>query len=286
MTGPVNIGQQWPESGVLADLARHAAAREVVTLVDGEVLGVVLEGGQQLHQIKLEQYAAVPRRATGLADFGEAESFCTYVARHKDPAATTLWGDLTEATVTAVLNDHEHRGGQGLPLPGWGDHRAVLQLAATPDWTHWTGADGKLMSQTAFAEFLEDGATALVRPAAADMLEVASTFQARTGVDFKSAVRLQSGETRLRYEETVNASAGKTGDLEIPSDITLGLEPFEGSPRYEVAARFRYRINNGQLTLGYRLVRPDLARRQAFADVLATITNTLGLPVLSGTPRS
>ncbi len=46
--------------------------------------------------------------------------------------------------------------------------------------------------------------------------------------------------------------------------IELNLQVFEGGSVYALKARFMYRITSGNLTLGYRLIRPDVARKLAF----------------------
>ncbi|MGN6609962.1 MAG: DUF2303 family protein [Jatrophihabitans sp.] len=270
---------------VIADLADRAAAREVIELVEDRVIGFVLEHGQHLEKVDFEQYADQPSIKRGTVLVTDAGSLIEYTKRHRHAKGTTLWGDLDKGRVIAVLDDHMIGDASAMGA-GWAEHRAVLTLTETPDWKHWAGADGKLMSQASFAEFIEDGATAIIKPAAAEMLEIAQTFHAKTGVDFKSSTRLSSGETQLRYEESTNATAGKAGTIDIPSVFTLGLEPFDGSPRYELVARFRYRIVNGQLALGYKLQRPDLVRKQAFADITAEISTATELPVLAGTPRA
>lgn len=267
----------------IAALAAQAEQVEHLDLVEGRLAGLVLHQGQHLHQIDLDQYAPAPVRKTGSVAVEDADSLVTYVDRHKDQHGSTLWANLARGTVIVVLNDHFVGDGSAA---GHGDHRATLTLPATPDWKHWLSQDSQLLGQTEFAEHLEDGATAIRVPDAATMMEIAQTFHATNGVAFKSSHRLQSGETQFKYEESVDARAGTAGTLQIPDVIVLGLQPFENGPTYEVSARFRYRITNGGLRLGYRLIRPDLAKRQAFTDILADISERTALPVLAGTPRS
>jgi uncharacterized protein YfdQ (DUF2303 family) len=127
------------------------------------------------------------------------------------------------------------------------------------------------MPQLEFAEFIEDHLPNFVTPSAADMLELAQTFQATTKVDFASSQRVKSGETQLTYAEQQTATAGKKGNLSIPDTFEIALQPFENGPAYKVQARFRYRIHNGALTLGYRLTRPQDVRREAFNEVVTGI---------------
>jgi uncharacterized protein YfdQ (DUF2303 family) len=167
-----------------------------------------------------------------------------------------------------------------------GQHRATFTAQRTEDWQHWAKADGKMLSQTAFAEHLEDGINGIVQPAAAEMLELAQFFHAKNDVAFKSAQRLDSGEAQFRYEETISAKAGQKGDLNIPTVFVLGLAPYDGTDPYRVEARFRYRLNQGELTLGYKLVRPDLVLKSAFGDITTEVQSQTGLSVLAGTPRT
>lgn len=275
-----------PENSVVADLAKKAVEAQEVEVVENRLLALVVDGRVQL--IDLERYGEHPPRQTGGVGLTDQDSFVEYVNRHRDTERTTLWSDVDRGTVVAVINDHERdRACQGNEVAGWADHRATLQLKLTEDWRFWAANDGKLLSQTAFAEHLEEGALNIVTPAAADMLEIAQSFQAKRGVAFKSSTRLKSGEVGLQYEETTDARAGVRGTIEIPDTFTLRMQPFDGGPEYtDVIARFRYRINDGTLLLGYKLNRPDLVKRAAFNEITATVSEGINLPVMAGTPRA
>lgn len=274
------------DSQVIADLAAQVA--EPVRISSGRVEGgepdlyVYLRREDQATEIvDLERYQPVPSRKCGQVLARTPASLVEYVLRHKDEQRTTLWSNVERGQVAAVLDDHSTG-----PAAGWGEHRAVLLLAQTADWKHWTSADGELMTQAKFAEHLEDGAEAVVDPDAATMLEIAQSFHAKRGVNFRSSNRLASGEVQFLFEETLTAKAGQRGALEVPERFELGLEPFEGGGGYPVMARFRYRLAEGELKLGYRLVRADHARDEAFTDICTEIAAGVGLPVYAGNPRS
>lgn len=284
MSDTVNIAGEC-DATVLARLAEHAAAREPVEIPDSTLVVLVTEAGQTIQEFDTEQYGTTPARKRGTAHVTDADSFCTYVDRHATQIGTTLWSDEKGGTVTAVIDDHEANGDVALGgEPGWGQHRARLTLRSTADWDHWLSLDGKYASQDTFAEHIEDGVDAIRTPDAATMLEIAQSFRASSGAHFDSTRRL-SGELQFRYTEETTASAGVAGTMEIPETFTLGLAPFEGSDEYEITARFRYRLHDGNLLLGYRLIRPDAVRKTAFDDTIATIATGTGLPVMAGTPR-
>jgi uncharacterized protein YfdQ (DUF2303 family) len=213
-----------------------------------------------------------PTRKTGSYAVRDVTSFVEYVTKHRLPE-TELWASLASGQLSAVLN--AHGGDHG----GWQDHTATLTLEADPDWTDFIARSGRYYSQADFAEFIEDHLHVFVRPKAADMLELAQTFQATTKVDFQSSHRVKSGETQLAYAETTSAGAGKKGTLAIPDTFHVGLAPFKGLDPYAVEARFRYRIEGQQLRLGYKLVRPDKVADAAFDQIVNDVSAALDRPV-------
>lgn len=208
-----------------------------------------------------------PRRKTGGYHVSDVEHFLEYLTKHRRPE-TEAWADVEAGTVRAVINAHSG------DAAGWEDHAITLLLHSTDDWKEWLSGDGRLRPQVEFAEFIEDHLPNFVNPSAAVMLELAQTFQATTRVDFSSSQRVKSGETQIQYVESQNATAGRHGSLTIPDTFEVALQPFENGPAYKLEARFRYRIADGHLLLGYRLNRPKDARRLAFTETLAKVIDT------------
>ncbi len=267
------------EAATVADIAY--AATEPAELHPGALAHVIVPEGAESVTLDLERFADMPARRRGQVVVWDAQSFTKYVNAQMT-AGTTVYTDVRGSTLAAVINGHQAPASAD---PGWGDHRAVLQLRHTPQWDAWNGFCGQMRNQVAFAEFIEDHLADIFEPSGAEMLELAQTFEAKTGVDFKSSTILDTGQRQLRYEETVNATASN-GTLTIPKQVTLGLQPYEGSKSYRVTARFRFRINNGALTLGLILDDPVKVLETAFDDIRADVAETLDLdiPVLAGVP--
>lgn len=220
----------------------------------------------------------VPARKTGATVVTDVPSFVDALAKHGLPQ-TELWAQDSTSSIRAVLNAHQ----PGNDAAGHGDHTITLQLQRTDDWKAWIASDGQLRDQAAFAEFIEDHLPNFVDPTGADMLELAQTFQATTKVEFASSQRVKSGETQLNYVENQEAKAGSKGRLAIPDTFTIALQPFERGETYKVQARFRYRINGGNLVLGYRLTRPKDVLRDAFDQVVAKVGEDTGRQVWATT---
>lgn len=239
--------------------------------VSSSLVVVRVRHDEQVDIVDLERYLGSPRVARGHVVLHDHTDFALYTNRLAEPD-TTVWADAEKASITAVLNDHPDSSDGGA---GWRDHRVSLQLRVDNDWALWCKFDGQLMSQMAFAEFVESMLHTVASPSAADMLEISRTFQAKRSVDFKSGARLDNGDVQLRYEENTSAQAGRKGDLDIPTEMQLALAPYLGTNTGIVTARLRYRIEDGKLRLGYQLARPDLVQRDAFLGVLATVREQL-----------
>ncbi len=240
---------------------------------------IVVPAGGQHTIVDLEKYGDNPRRKTGVVHAHDADSFAKYVTKHQLDE-TEIWADEANTRVVAVINAHAPKAA------GWRDHRALLAVRKTDAWKAWAALDGKPLDQVTFAEHIEDRAVDIVRPTGAEMLELAQSFQAKAGVEFESSKRLSSGESQLLFKETVSATAGQRGQLDIPHLIDLALVPFQGAPAYKVTARFRYRINGGRLVLSYHLERPEDVLREAFANVVSDIAERVDpLQVFMGWPE-
>lgn len=269
------------DAQVIVDVATRAAEPKELD-AGGLLHAVVVPDGGRIEIIdterRLAEYQDRPRRKLGTISLTDPASLARYVEHHKIEG-TELYADWRAQRVTAVLNDHDAEA-------GWGDHRAVLRLTPSPEWMKWTERDGQLGSQIDFAEHIEDCAPTIVDPSAADLLELAQSFHASTSVEFKSQNRLSDGQVQLRYEETITAKAGTTGQITIPPGFLIRLPVFDGSEPVEMAVRLRYRLRDGRLLIGYVLDGPDLVVREAVGQVVAGIESYCGVVALWGAPRS
>lgn len=235
------------------------------TVLDPEKIhSIVVPAGARVEIPNLDAWRMNPTRTTGVYKFDDVGSFIKYVER-LGGSNTTVWVDYNGKAVAVIDDADEH-------LPRWGQHRAELKLEKTPEWDHWLGLDGMMVSQERFAEHVETGLDEIVEPPAANMLELAQTFHATTEATFRSSQRLASGEQRLQYDETVTASAGQSGQLHVPSAFLLALAPFVADDRpYKVRARLRFRLSSGKLTLGYVLDKPHRVQIDAIDGIVTKL---------------
>lgn len=268
------------EAEVVRDLAFQTKAGQVATIAGGDevpVVGVALPPEWTLEQVDTEQWAERPRRPKGTVHVHNAEGFVRSVRRRAAGLDATafdvvLYADEETKQLVAVLNDDTASAGE--MVADWRDYRVALANRPRPEWTHWKSLDGQYVDQERFAEHIERGLAELVSPPAADALEIAQTFQATVGTRFGSGIRLQTGVRQFTFEESIDARAG---ELQIPERLVLNVSPFFGAPKYEVTARFRFRLRAGELSLGYLLDRPDEVERAAFNDIVTAVAGELDL---------
>ena len=237
-------------------------------------------GDVRVFDLTGDQYRDEPARKTGTTVVCDVPSFLAFYGKHASSDAE-VFADRTRGTVTAILDAHTPYGG----VPQWQAHRVVLLLKHTEAFTAWKGVDGKYMAQSSFAEFIEDRRADIIEPTAADVLELAQTFQATTKVDFKSSSILKSGQRQLSYVESIDAKAGQRGDMAVPDHLQLAIAVYEGATVADaITARLRFRIVDGKLNLAVVLDQLTDVVRAAFEGVIAEIQAGVPVPVLRGTP--
>ena len=253
------------EAAVVAELAEQADTEARVPIDAGEIY--LVRGAQgELRIIDTDEYAASPRHRKAARLVTDAASFVGYVNRHR-VAGTEIYAHTSTSSVVGIIDSHE----AAAAAPGWQKHTVRLGLEKSKPWLAWESIDGKFLPQEDFADFLDDQWSDVREPAPAVLVDIATTFHAKTNVDFSGGVRLDSGDVSIGYEEKTTAKAGQKGNIEIPKKIQLALRPYIGGPVYSIWAHFRYRLRGGQLTLGFKLERPENVLEAAFADIVTEI---------------
>ena len=224
-----------------------------------------------------------PHRKTGTVKLNDAESFIAYYGMHGNGAP--VYATMQPAQFVAVLNDHTK------DKADWRDHRALFTVKYSPEWDVWfkhNGSGAAFGSNESFALFLEENAPDIVRPEPAKMLQIALNFRVNADVQFSLVQRLSDGDIDLGYKNVVTATAGRAadGNVTIPEQFAIEVPVWAGleAKKYQIEARFRYRLREGKLTLWYELVRPHKVVEQAFKDLWTQIATATKAPCLHGTP--
>lgn len=259
-------------------LAATLAPREI-----GKTVHMVVPDGYRVEELtaRRDQRELFDHRKRGTALLLDLPSFITYCKDQDQPAQGYIYANTDRRSFTAVFNDYKSTA-----CAGWRDHRATYAAAFTTEFQRWmdNNGSGKAKDQTNFAEFIEDNFADLVPPFAQQLLDVATTIQAKTDINFSSAKRLDNGQVQLGYTEVIDARAGADGALTIPREFELGLRIFKNGEGYRLKARLKYRMASGQVKFWYELDRPERAIEDAFAGYVKEVQEQSGYSVLIGSP--
>lgn len=272
---------------VAAELGRQVAIKALSVQKGGHLDAtsfIVLRDEKGAEAVKfLTETTPPPHRKTGTTELRDADSFIEYYKLHGNGAP--VYATLNPLQFVAVLNDHTK------DAAGFRDFRAVFAASHSPEWTAWQKHNGKgaaFNNNESFALFLEENALDIVQPDAAHMLQIALNFKVNEKVNFSSSQRLSDGNIEFGYSNIVEASASseKGGKLKIPEVFKIKIPVFAGlfAKKYEVEARFRFRLGEGKMTLWYELIQPRRAEEQAFKDLWDSIKKATGAPILHGLP--
>ena len=118
-------------------------------------------------------------------------------------------------------------------------------------------------------------------PDAGELLDACRDLQVRRKVNFTKAVRTASDNENFEFSEETNATT-KKGDLELPTKFTLGLPVYFGDAETEVFAFLRWKLDEGQLTLGIQLHRVEHVRQAVFKQIVMDVASRTSCPAVFG----
>lgn len=285
MTDPTPTNKPEPEN-IAATLARVLPKAEVVypyVPSTGDLVQIAIPKGFDLREIDTERMMPYPREARSTAQFSDAASYLAYVKRHagESTAAWCIFDPQTFALqFIAVIDDHS------MTSAGWRKHRAQFTPDMSAEWKAWKGAHTKAMTQTVFAEFLqehEDDITSdsASMPTSLQMHAMAADFVANEERMLKSSVRLQSGGVRLTY--VADPDKETTESMQMFEKFGIGIPVFHGGSAWAMTARLKYRAPSGKLSFWYELIRPDRTHAGAAKELIDQIRTGLGdVPMFMG----
>lgn len=271
----VIVGHPQDPAGEFA--AALAAARMAEPVFDGrygEKYFMLPPGfGMQVY----EDQFALPPRVLQSVTVDDRASFAAYVNRFSD-ARSVLIADLDTFTITGVLDYHGAATAEDPAAPSALRHKVALVFRPSEEFKRWNGIQDKYHSQAAFAEFLDENSVDIVDPEPAIMIEIARDLEATKGSTFKSSTRLESGDRSFSYTTETQVR----GDMRVPSKFSLSIPLFEGEAPRELTARFRFKIGDDGLYLGFVWHRVEHVRRAEFRQTAFELAEMTGRPVFFG----
>lgn len=206
----------------------------------------------------------------------ERASLSTYVNRFSDDRSILI-ADYDAGAILAVLDWHgDNQAGNLEANPC--DHRCTLRLRPSEEFNRWAEMENKFHSQAEFAAFLEENAVDVADPEPAVLIEISRDLEGTQGVTFKSSTRLENGDRAFTYETETKAR----GDIKVPREFTLSIPLYAGEAPVPLRCAFRWRINSGQLQMGFVWRRVEYQRRAHFEQIAYAAADETGRPVFFG----
>lgn len=263
-------------------------------------------GGRSVVSVKklFDDYLKRPERRKGAAQLTDLESFIAHANRFKnEDSALFAQSDPKHPLLMVVFNYHP-KGPQSIENPAdWGDHRGVYTFQLSDEWTKWTEvAEGEALSQSEFAEFLEDRIADVADPATA--LASATAYADQLGVSYATAAKLMelsrgiainvdaklsvqqnlsSGEALLHFSEDHKDSTG--APLRIPRAFLIQIPVFKFGAVYQIPVRLRYRKVGASVVWAFAPARLDQVFQDAFKDACDKANADTQLPLYYGKPE-
>lgn len=245
---------------------------------------------QTLKILDLENFMPRPARIRKAVNFIEVEGFLHYYDLFSKPHQPRIFSvsganGITFAAVfdydvpgSPVVDKENNATGQiTAPAPRWNSHIAFLDLKYSRDYQTLIDNADKWFEQEDFALFIEENTHLFVQPDGATMLEIAQEMKGTRTAKFQAGKRLANGQVSLEYIEEIDAKTTR-GDMQIPDKLNMFCPIFEGFKPQDIAAAFRYRLGQGEVSFSFRLL-TKLAERAAEEEVKQKITVATGLPI-------
>jgi uncharacterized protein YfdQ (DUF2303 family) len=238
------------------------------------------------------QLTTAPERVSGFVTLETPESLADYVNAFKGPGSR-LFASVTENAIEASLDYHTpgkaDAAGEGPAAStdhaaGFGEHAARLALAYSAEWATWTGIDGVMQDQAAFARFLYENRGDVAWPDAATLIECAKDLRTKRTVHFDGEVSLNSDILQIDYSDKTDLSR-KSGSLDIPTALRLRLPVYFGDDASEIEAVLRTDTEGGKLKLGVKLLRRENVRQAAFKRIVGQVQDATTVPAVYGRRR-
>ena len=294
-----------PPVAAIAELARRAGTEIVDVVLTEPMPGLPVTVPALLDKANgtarglkelFEPHRIHPARATGTAIVKSISSLADLVNRHKTENSV-LFGDpdWQKPSMTAVIDYHgiNHQ-------PDFLGHRIGYSFPLSDEWSAWMAINGKRMSQTEFAEFIEDHIAECANPTPAeiedykalfsttvawpnDLMALSRGLQVMADVRVKNAVTLQTGEAQITFEEMHKDAAG--GALVVPGIFILAIRPFFDGEIARIPVRLRYRLLDGKVNWIMQLFRPDKWITEELRRDMERVAAETSLPLYLGTPE-
>lgn len=269
-------------SRVTAELVRDLAiAATNVKHESGYAPVLLVPDGYSADGLMPEYNVPLPDHIRQSVKIHELESFNAYVKQFATSTARIFATTNDKgACFNAVLNYHEG-GKEGKPARA--THRVAFEPEYSPEFAAWLKVNKQPMTQEQFLDHLRRWGSIVTSHTDADLIEIASSLDFTTAVEFTQHTERVKGGRKLHFNERVEGTGQLKGQtVTLPESLALKAAVFAGGREYDLSTDVLYRPQNGQLRIILELRRENVVIRQAVKDLVADVEAGTGIAPFIG----
>lgn len=281
----------------LFEKLREVIARETGVSVTQSPLGDLVKIPPGVTVRPLEEILGplypTPPRHKGVVVCKSASGFVDYINRFESLKQTGLIKlDPKRDGPKFVCRLNHHADG----CPEWGDFGCDFAPELSLEWLAWTAAGKASLTQSEFAEFLEEHASNIVAPPVAsdggplvelgqllglsyatpaEIIGLSRAFQVKVGSEIKQARTLQSGETELVFKEEHRDTDGRP--VRVPGLFVIAIPVFDGGEIYALPVRLKYRATASGVSFKITMHKPERTFDDALKNMRDAIEKTTSI---------
>lgn len=229
-----------------------------IEMLDGTPILIKNETGDYE---SLERILKNPTRTRLVETLTNFSSYLEAIATRFDPKAATIYTKSTESGKYVAFEfkgvAHDCR-----EACEWRDHFLLYWKGQhTISARDWLDKDEKPFSQDDFALFLDKHINDIASPkdatdvrlagcpTQADLYNFVTTLEDSKGQKFSRKVNVQNGDVSVSLER--ESDDGTKQRLKLFERFAINIQLFEGFPIYQVTAKLRFRVKDGQVVFFY-----------------------------------
>ena len=246
-----------------------------------QVPAVVLPAGCQVHDLEKLLPRPVRRRSTFSSQ--RLRSFLEYLAEFASPGETVVFANEEGDAAQAIIDYGSNAN------PGWGSHRAHLEMFKTPEFEAVEALCERPRTQREFVEWLEDWSH-LVRLATAseEWLSVTDAIKSVRAVKMSALAEIVSKEAD--FETTKSALeqiSAKSENGELPATIRAELQVYHDTSALDIKVRVSIVTTQKEPAFRFRIVGLEAIKDEVTLEIASLIQKGApsGVPVYVGRSR-